>query len=127
MLWSLHLSYLLLPIACLFLALNFEQNIFKSAIHLLAIGVMSGLILSMMARVSLGHTGRALELPKALPQAFALLLVAALIRSLVPILFPEYTLLAWRITACLWLLAFGIFILQYAPILLSPRVDGKDG
>jgi uncharacterized protein involved in response to NO len=31
------------------------------------------------------------------------------------------------VAACLWVLAFTLFAIVYAPILLGPRVDGKSG
>ena len=57
----------------------------KNIIHLLAIGAIGGMILTMMSRVSLGHTGRPLEVPYYLSLAFAFILLAAVIRSVLPL------------------------------------------
>jgi uncharacterized protein involved in response to NO len=88
---------------------------------------VGGMILTMMSRVSLGHTGRPLATPAGLPLAFAIVLVTALIRALVPLIEPAFTLLAWRISAAGWIVAFAIFFWRYLPILTAARVDGKPG
>lgn len=60
LLWSLHLAYGWLAVACLGMALwHFGVPVNPSlAVHCLTIGAMAGLVLAMIARVSLGHTGR---------------------------------------------------------------------
>jgi uncharacterized protein involved in response to NO len=127
LLWSLHITYLLLPVSCLLLAINFDTNAVKSSIHLLSIGVMGGMILSMMARVSLGHTGRPIELRPVMSLAFILLIAAGLIRALLPTLAPSLTFLSWQLSAFAWIIAFTLFFYCYAPMLISPRPDGKPG
>ena len=73
LLWSMHLSYLCIPLAMLGLALAGTDPVAsKNVMHLLAIGTIGGMILAMMSRVSLGHTGRPLEVPTYLAWAFAL-------------------------------------------------------
>ena len=93
----------------------------KSVIHLIAIGTMGGIILAMMARVSLGHTGRALIPTKSVSFGLALILVAALIRGLLPAIAPELTLISFKLSAAIWILSFILFLWGYTPILLSPR------
>jgi uncharacterized protein involved in response to NO len=128
LLWSMHLSYLCIPLAMFALAVvGGEPSASKNVIHLLAIGTIGGMILAMMSRVSLGHTGRPLEVPAYLAIAFGMVFVAAIIRAFLPLLDVALTLWAWRLSALLWIIAFALFLVRYIPVLLSPRVDGKSG
>ncbi|MBO0497116.1 NnrS family protein, partial [Pseudomonas sp. Marseille-Q1929] len=82
LLWSLHLAYAWLALACLGMALwHFGVLLNPSlAVHALTVGGMGGLILAMIARVSLGHTGRPLQLPRGMGVGFVLLNVACVCR-----------------------------------------------
>src|SRR5690606_39572060 len=75
LLWSLHLAMLWLVVATVGLALwNFGLlNNSSPSLHALSVGAMGGLILAMIARVTLGHTGRPLELPPGIVWAIVLL------------------------------------------------------
>ena len=79
LLWSLHLAMLWLVVAATGLALwNFGLLDSSSpSLHALSVGSMSGLILAMIARVTLGHTGRSLALPSGIIGAFVLLNLGA--------------------------------------------------
>jgi uncharacterized protein involved in response to NO len=128
LLWSMHLSYLCIPLALAGVGLAAGDAVaYKHLIHLLAIGAIGGMIIAMMSRVSLGHTGRTLEIPGYIAAAFALVLAAAPIRALVPLLWAQLTPTAWRLSALLWIVAFSAFLVHYLPILTRPRVDGKPG
>jgi len=128
LLWSMHLSYLCIPLALLGLAIMGGNPLaVKNIMHLLAIGTIGGMILAMMSRVSLGHTGRPMKLPGGVAAAFAMVFTTAAIRALLPIIDPALTHWAWRLSATLWILAFGIFVYRYYPVLTRPRVDGKPG
>lgn len=125
LLWSLHLAYAWLVVAALGMALwhlgLLQQQSLAS--HALAVGAMGGLILAMLARVSLGHTGRALVPPRAMAWAFALLQGAALSR----VLLAGFSAYGLWLAAAGWCLAFAIFLRHYAPMLWSARVDGQPG
>ena len=116
-----------LPTAVHMAAAGTDAIAAKNLIHLLAIGTVGGMILSMMSRVSMGHTGRPLEVPAYLAWAFALIILAAIIRAFLPLLDPGLTAWAWRLSALLWIVAFSSFFYRYLPILTSPRPDGKPG
>ena len=128
LLWSMHLSYLCIPLAMLaFAAAQHSPVAMKNIMHLLAIGTIGGMILAMMARVALGHTGRPLEVPGYIAVAFALVFIAAIVRAVPPLLDPALSQLAWRWSAILWIVAFASYLVHYWPVLSRPRVDGKDG
>lgn len=128
LLWSMHLAYLCIPLSMLLLALAGNDLIaIKNATHLLAIGTIGGMILAMMSRVTLGHTGRQLAVPVFMAIAFATVFCAALVRALLPQLAPQATAIAWEISAVLWIVAFALFLWHFAPMLYRARVDGKPG
>jgi uncharacterized protein involved in response to NO len=129
LLWSLHLSYLFIPIGAL-LAVAFYMGWVASispAIHSLTVGAMAGLILAMISRVSLGHTGRALKPHPQMTWAFIAIFIAALMRSLLPALIPSVLIWGWAISAVCWVIGFGLFLIHYSKILSSPRADNNPG
>ena len=129
LLWSLHLAVIFMVIGLFFIGLSYFSTELSSSHlwHILTIGGMGGLILAMIARVSLGHTGRPLHPPKAMSLAFLLIFIAAFVRSFLPLLFPESIMSIYQASAGLWYLSFGIFIFHYAPMLLKGRLDGRPG
>jgi uncharacterized protein involved in response to NO len=95
--------------------------------HLLTVGGIGGLILAMISRVSLGHTGRPLTPPKSMTIAYVLISLAALVRAFGPWAVPEKTLLFIDISGGFWIMAFVIFIIGYGPMLINARKDGRPG
>ncbi len=81
----------------------------------------------MMARVSLGHTGRALKPAGVTVAAFALVNLSAALRVLAPLAFPVRTADLVATSALLWVLAFALAFAAYAGILVRPRADGLAG
>jgi len=129
LLWSFHISIQFIALGLILLGSSYLISEIPSnhIWHLLTVGGMGGLILAMISRVSLGHTGRPLSPPKAMTAAYVLITLAALVRSLAPWALPEKTLLFIDISGTFWLLAFGIFVLAYAPMLMNARKDGRPG
>lgn len=126
LLWSLHLAYAWLALACLGMALWHFAWLGNPSqpLHALTVGAMGGLILAMLARVSLGHTGRPLTPPAGMTLAFVLIQLAAGARILLVGPWPVAGL--WLAGAC-WVLAFGLFAWRYGPMLCRARVDGHPG
>lgn len=127
--WSLHLAYWFIPISLLLFASHYAGvNISTSnALHGLTAGAMSSLILAMIARISLGHSGRPLTPHWIMKYAFALIVIAGSIRLSAPHIQTYFEFNVNVLSAVLWALAFGIYVIVYAPILISPRPDGKQG
>lgn len=125
--WSLHLAYLCIPLSLL--ARGLWQNVFAqhNMIHLLAIGALAGLILAMVTRVTMGHTGRAIYEGPKMAWAFIFLFVAALIRSFGVVLFPAQMLVMIDISAVLWAVSFALFVFKFGYMLITPRADGHPG
>ncbi|MBT8437323.1 MAG: NnrS family protein [Gammaproteobacteria bacterium] len=129
LLWVLHLGYAWLPI-CLALkaAWLFGVPVASSSwLHALTVGAFGTMILGVMSRAALGHTGRQLVAPAGAVAAYILITGAAISRVFVPMLVPNAVTLAPVLAGVLWTLAFGLFVVTYAPILLRPRADGRPG
>ena len=126
LLWSLHIAYAWIGVACAAMALwNFEVFANMSlAVHALTVGAMGGLILSMIARVTLGHTGRQLLPPKSMTLAFILFNLGALARVI--LVDWAYKPGLWVAAVC-WGLSFALYLWSYAPMLWQARVDGHPG
>ncbi len=128
LLWSLHISYAAIAIGCLILGFSKPGSAINThAVHLIALAGIGGIILAMIARVSLGHTGQPLKLASAMPGAFAILFAAALLRFLGPVLNLKASNLFYLIAGALFALAFVAYLVYYSPLLSRPRTDGRPG
>lgn len=129
LLWSLHLAYWCIPLGlALYSARYAGLNISNSiALHALTAGAMGGMILSMMARVSLGHSGRMLKPHTVMSVAFLLVLAAAVSRTLLIWLWPAQTMQWLWLGVAGWVLAYLLYVLVYFPVLTTPRPDGRPG
>ena len=127
--WVLHLAYLWLPVGLALKAIALLGGAAFSAfwLHALTMGTLATMILGVMTRAALGHTGRPLSVHALTAASYLLLLGAVLVRvfglATLPVSYP--TVIAGA--AFLWTTAFLFFVVVYAPILCSPRVDGKPG
>jgi uncharacterized protein involved in response to NO len=81
----------------------------------------------MMARVTLGHTGREMRSSILTNIAFVLVNLAALVRVGATLLLPAAYPIFIQVSGVLWTLAFGLFLWVYAPMLIAPRPDGRPG
>jgi len=129
LLWSLHVGHWWLGLGLLLRgasALGFPV-LASIATHALTVGAIGGITLAMMARVSLGHTGRMLAAPASMTAAFAAVNAAALVRCIGPLVAPDHYLGVLTASGACWSLAFLVFTVTYAPILFQRRVDGHPG
>jgi uncharacterized protein involved in response to NO len=129
LLWILHAAYAWLVLGLLIHALAVFGWISPLLPrHAFGAGALGSICLGMMCRVTLGHTGRSIqELPRGTVPAFALIQLAAALRVLLPMLIPSATLPGIQLSAFCWIAAYGVYFIQYAPMLFLPRVDGKAG
>jgi uncharacterized protein involved in response to NO len=93
--------------------------------HALTVGAMTGLIPAMMARVSLGHTGRPLQVPTSMVWAFALMQLATLARVVLP-LFSSLG-LAFRHCAGAWHCCYSCAIISHPVAVEDRRHAGLTG
>ncbi len=127
--WSLHLAYAWLPAGLALKATHLLTGAPWAAhwLHALTIGVAGSMVLAVMTRAALGHTGRPLVAARATATAYVLLSLAALVRVVAPSLADlEYR---WTVITAgvLWIAAFALYVITYTPILMRPRVDGRAG
>jgi uncharacterized protein involved in response to NO len=127
--WVLHAAYLWLPVGLALKAVALVSGAAFSAfwLHALTIGTLTTMILAVMTRAALGHTGRPLVVHPVTTASYLLLAGAAIIRvfglATLKVSYPMVIAAA----AFLWTAAFLLFVAVYAPILCRPRADGKPG
>lgn len=127
-LWILHVGYLWVPVALTLRGLHALAGLPAAAgTHAMTVGAFATLILAVMSRASLGHTGRPLVVSRLTVAAYVLLTVAAVARTASPILPVEWVWAALQWSGYAWVAAFTLYLAAYAPVLLSPRVDGRPG
>ncbi len=128
LLWGLYIAYGMINLAFLFILVNhFVALPVNVATHSFAFAI--GLItLSMMSRVSLGHTGRnVFDPPKLLGLIFSILLVAFTFRVIAVIFWAEYYQQFIIISQLLWIIAFSCFVFIYGKMFFQKRIDGSFG
>lgn len=132
LLWILHFGHAWIAVG---LALRAASVLGSTSVpstagtHALTVGAIGSLTLGMMARVSLGHTGRPI-VPRGITVAsFVLLTFAACARVFGPMVHGLAVPYArWLlISGTAWSLAFALFVVAYTKILVAPRADGKPG
>ncbi|MEX2451477.1 MAG: NnrS family protein [Rhodospirillales bacterium] len=121
----LHVAYAWIPIGLglLAVAAGHPAVTETGALHALTAGAMGTMILAVMIRATLGHTGRALAAGAGTTAIFGLVTLGAIARVLAAF-WPEATrelLIAGGLT---WIAAFLGFCVIYGPMLLKPRVAG---
>lgn len=128
LLWGLHLSYAFIALgALLWIASEFQLFATDLALHTLTIGAVLGAILAMIARVSLGHTGRVLTALPGLNLALLLIFSAALLRGVGLLVLSSHTLFIYKASLIFSSIAFIWFLSSYTRILWAPRVDNRPG
>ncbi len=121
-LWTLHLSYGLTGLGLLAYGLsNLNIGSEVAALHLLGIGAVGGMTLSVLSRATLGHTGRPLAAPGPVALAYVLMPLAALARY-VGSTMPDWHMQASLIAGGLWIAAFALAFTMLIPAWLLPRV-----
>jgi uncharacterized protein involved in response to NO len=124
----LHVGYLWLPIGlgllgASLLALPVPRS---AAIHALTAGAMATMILAVMTRATLGHTGRALSASVMTQAAYLLVTLGAIARVLAPLGVVGYR-AGMEAAGVLWVAAFALFLAAYGPMLTGPRADRSPG
>lgn len=129
LLWSLHSALFFIWFGLIMLGIGhiFDTLPLNHVWHLLTIGGMGGLILAMISRVTLGHTGRPVQPPKIMSFAFILILIATISRVFGPWFMPENYSFFINFSVLCWFSSYGIFVIKYGPMLLTPRKDGRPG
>jgi len=118
----LHIGYLWLIVGVALLGLSLLTDVVPAAAatHALTAGAMGTMILAVMTRASLGHTGRALLADKVTNAIFVCVTLAAALR-LAAAWWADARMDLLDVSALAWVAAFALFAMQYGPLLLARR------
>ena len=127
LLFILHLGYAWVVIGTALLGLSIlDAGVpVASAIHALTAGGIGTMILAVMPRVTLGHTGRDLTANRTTVAIFVLINAAAITRVAASWNTDDMMILLALSAAC-WMGAFGLFEVVYGPMLLTPQPMRSD-
>jgi uncharacterized protein involved in response to NO len=116
--WVLHAAYAWIPIHLAFRAMAAMGWVSPSvATHALTAGAIGTMVIGMMTRTALGHTGRKLAAGKTEVACYSLVSAAAVIRVFVPLLNPSLLTYAVLISAAMWSFGFALYTVRYWGIL----------
>ena len=116
--WVLHLAYAWIPAYLLLRALAAMDWVSASvANHALTTGAIGGMVIGMMTRTAMGHTGKKLIAGKAEVSCYVLVALAAVVRVFIPLLKPALLSDAVLVSAVLWSSGFALYAFRYWPIL----------
>lgn len=135
LLWTLYAGFAWLPIAMALqlgrdasFVLNGEWALGRAPIHAIGIGYFSGMLIAMVTRVTMGHSGRPLHMDRITLACFVGVQVAAIARVASEIVqAPDVVKHLLFCSLAAWLLAFGVWTARNARIYLAPRIDGRPG
>jgi uncharacterized protein involved in response to NO len=135
LLWTLHAGYAWLPLAMLLqtardasFAITGEWALGRAPIHALGMGFFGGLLIAMVTRVTMGHSGRPLAMDRVAFACFAAVQAAALARVLGEVSTAPAA-IQWLLLGSIaaWIAAFTLWGARNARIYLNPRIDGRPG
>lgn len=124
LLWVLPLAYAWIPVGLALMglaALGIVPPV--AAIHALTIGAITSMMLAIMTRSTLGHTGRPLKAYGTEAVIYLSITAAAATRVCASV--AQDGALLTTIAGFAWILAFSLFALRYGPMLIAERADGK--
>lgn len=128
LLWVLHLAHGWVVVGLALLAAAQWNAVPVSAgVHALTIGTTAGLIIGMITRTALGHTGRRLVVGRVETLAYGLVHLAALVRVVTLVALPAMATAGIHAAAAMWTVAFLLYLGRYGPYLVRPRLDGQPG
>ncbi len=126
LLWVLYLAWFFMGIglllaACYFIGWRPPLLARQVAyVHVIAMGGFSIMIIGMITRTALGHTGRALKADRLMVSSYILVFIATVAR-LVALVIPAVALPMLHLSATAWIVAFGLYLYRFVPLLVAPR------
>ena len=123
----LHVGYAWVPIGLgLLAASQLGAAVPQSAaVHALTAGAMGTMILAVMSRATLGHTGRELRAGPTTQVIYLLVTAGAALRVAASLGVVDYQ-LGMEVAAFFWIGSFALFVFNYGPILFQPRLGETD-
>jgi uncharacterized protein involved in response to NO len=120
--WTMHAGYAWMVVALLLLALGDFGNsgAARAWLHAFTVGALGSMMLGLMTRIALRHTGRPLVVPAAIVAAYALLQISAALRVGAPLVGAAEP---WpTVAGVAWIAAFAIYLVSFGSILVSPSL-----
>lgn len=127
--WVLHLGYfwLVVGLALAALALGTGALPETAALHAFTAGTIGTMVLGVMTRAALGHSGRPLAIRRPIVAAYGLVSASALLRLGSTVVGGDWYGPMLFAAGGAWIAAFAIYSAVYAPMLVKPRADGQPG
>jgi len=122
----LHVGYAFVPVGLAAIALSALGVMAEpSALHLITVGAIGLMTLAVMTRATRGHTGRALTASPTTTLSYCCLLAAAVLRPFAEAVPAGYSVLL-DASGVAFILAFVLFVVEYAPMLLGRSRAGDN-
>jgi uncharacterized protein involved in response to NO len=123
LLWGLFASFIMINLGFLLRAMMAVTAVSDFLpIHAFAVGGIGIITMSMMARVTLGHTGRNVQqAPPIMAFLLGAMVLTATIRIFFPLMDPGHYQLWITISGIMWIISFSLFSIIFIPMLLKPR------
>lgn len=119
----LHLAYALIPLGALAIGvatLLDADALARGAQHIWMVGAVGLMCLAVMTRATLGHSGRPLSAGLGTTLIYASIIGATAVRFAAAV-WPANAPALWSLSGALWLLAFTLFVILYAPLMIRAR------
>ena len=121
----LHIGYAFVPLGFVLgsIAILMPRTLHGTAdLHAWTVGAVGLMTLGVMTRATRGHTGHALAASTMTIASYVAIIVAALLRIAAGFL-PEFYMTLIEFAGAAWLAAFGLFLVEYGPMLFRPRLS----
>ncbi len=118
----LHVAYAFIPVGFLLLAVSIwapEVLLPSGALHAWTAGAIGLMVMAVMTRASLGHTGQPLTATRGITAIYIATFLAALARIVAGFDVAREPML--HLSATAWVVGFAGFAIIYAPLLTRPR------
>ena len=111
---------------CMNMRMGLTASKWQVRAQVLTTPTMGLIIPAMMTRIAKGHTGRPVAFDLFDKAALVLMMVGFLARVVGPQFMPsEYRTWVWIAAGC-WSACFALITVRITPLVLRPRVDGKE-
>lgn len=121
LLWTMHLGYLWLVLAFLLRGAGDLGMVPEHAwLHAFTVGALGPMMIGLMSRVVLRHTGRPMVLPRGMLVGCWAMLAATILRVAVSLFSLDYGVLF--LSGLLWATPFFIYLVLFGAYLLAPSV-----
>jgi uncharacterized protein involved in response to NO len=123
LLWSLFAAFIMINLGFLLRAMMAVTTIPDLLpVHAFAVGGIGIITVGMMARVTLGHTGRNVHRsPPVMTLLLAGMVLTTIIRIFLPLANPSWYRVWIGAAGITWIISFALFALVFSPMLWRPR------